>query len=98
MHITVDKMGRVTIPKRFRDHFGLAEGSTIEISRKGDFLLLQPSMARREGLLVHLGKPRPDFDWTKIIENEREDRIQEIWHASGAFSLSRKKKKSMRAR
>jgi len=38
---TVARKGQVTIPKEFRDAFGLSEGDKVEWSREGDRIILR---------------------------------------------------------
>jgi len=39
---TVARKGQVTIPKEFRDEFGLSEGDKVEWSREDDKIVLRP--------------------------------------------------------
>ncbi len=38
----MDAMGRIVVPKRFRDALGLSSGSVVDVSRYGDGLRLVP--------------------------------------------------------
>jgi AbrB family looped-hinge helix DNA binding protein len=42
MGITIDRAGRVVIPKAFRDELGLAEGAELTITSDGVGLRLEP--------------------------------------------------------
>lgn len=54
---TVARKGQVTIPKEFRDEFGLTEGDKVEWSRDGDKITLRPAgsvVERTFGAFRHL--------------------------------------------
>jgi len=40
--LTLDKTGRLVLPKRLRDELGLAAGDTLEIERRGEQITLRP--------------------------------------------------------
>lgn len=57
MEATIDKMGRIVLPKRMRDQLGLVPGSTVDLSLYGDGLHVAPGgrtarLERRQGRLV----------------------------------------------
>lgn len=79
--VTVDRFGRVLIPKRFRDRLGLAPGSELRIRIEGDALVLAPrsleaSLVEENGLLVHTGEPTGDLE--SALQTTREDRILDL--------------------
>lgn len=43
METTVDSVGRIVVPKQFRDALGLTAGSTVDISTYGAGLQIVPS-------------------------------------------------------
>jgi AbrB family looped-hinge helix DNA binding protein len=55
MLATIDKAGRLVIPKELRDRVGLAPGK-VEVTAEGTGLRVEPiasdSLAERDGLLV----------------------------------------------
>jgi AbrB family looped-hinge helix DNA binding protein len=55
MRATIDKAGRLVIPKQLRDHLGLRPGE-VEVSAEGTALRVEPlageSLAERDGRLV----------------------------------------------
>jgi len=55
MRATIDKAGRLVIPKRLRDHLGLRPGE-VEVTAEGTGLRVEPvageSLDEREGRLV----------------------------------------------
>jgi len=66
MQTTIDKAGRLVIPKRLRDQVGLAPGTAVELSVDGAALRLEPVAVEgfeREGdLLVIPRSGRPVTD------------------------------------
>ena len=82
MTIKIDKAGRIVLPKPVRQRFHLREGSELEIEERSDGLTLRPveqrpSMARKNGIWVHLGKVPRDFDWNVAVDTIREGRIKD---------------------
>lgn len=55
MRATIDKAGRLVIPKQLRDHLGLRPGE-VEVSAEGTALRVEPlageSLEERDGRLV----------------------------------------------
>ena len=79
MRITIDRAGRVVVPKRFRDRFNLVAGTQLEIEASGDGLQLrkvvsEPTLIRKKGFLVHHGTTRSPIDVAAFIRAEREAR------------------------
>lgn len=62
MQTTIDKAGRVVVPKRLRDEIGLVPGA-VEISVVGAALQVQPlagdTLVEDEGLLLLPGASEP---------------------------------------
>ena len=82
MTIKIDKAGRIVLPKPVRERFHLREGSELVIEERSDGLTLKPveqrsSMVQEEGMWVHLGKVPRGFDWGKVVESIREERIKD---------------------
>jgi hypothetical protein len=38
----------------------------------------EPSLIEQNGILVHSGQPPKNFDWQRIIEDDREERTRDI--------------------
>ena len=60
MVITIDRAGRVMLPKAFRERHGLTEGTKLDVTEEGAALLLTPCPApieivELEGRLVAVG-------------------------------------------
>lgn len=86
MTTTIDRAGRVIIPKRLRDALNLGPGVEIDIEAGPDGLRLRaagqtPRLATKKGFLVHQGAGRTDIDIADFIRRQREGR------ASGAMRV-----------
>jgi len=80
--VTIDKAGRVVVPKPLREKLGLAAGDDLQIDSDGDQITLrpvrtQPLFGRKDGIWVYLG-PTDDFDIVDFIDQEREKRAREF--------------------
>lgn len=83
MIITIDRAGRVVVPKTLRDRFNLSAGTELEIKAVGDGLKLrrisdEASLVRKHGILVHHGSARAAIDIGEFIRAEREARIRRV--------------------
>lgn len=83
MTITIDKAGRIVIPKELRQRLGLRANTALEILDHPNGLLLrvpetQPSLIKINGLLVHHGRAESAADFDGIIESVREEHIQSM--------------------
>ena len=83
MIITIDRAGRVVVPKTLRERFNLTAGTELEIRAVGDGLKLrrmgaETSLVRKHGILVHHGSVRTALDVGEFIRAEREARIRRL--------------------
>ena len=83
MMITIDRAGRIVVPKSLRERFNLVAGTELEIEASGECLHLrkvgaEPALARKKGILVHHGGERVDLDVAAFIRAERESRSRRI--------------------
>ena len=81
MEATIDKFGRIVIPKEIRDDFDLKPGSQIRIEESEQAIILKPVVGEpnlhwKDGLLVFSGVPMGDLE--KTLEKHREDRLRNI--------------------
>jgi len=87
MKTTLDRFGRVVVPKDIRDRLGLRPGVEIEIDEKENEVVLklvdhEPSLMVKEGLLVYSGKATGDL--RVAVRAHREERLHKL--ASGKKS------------
>lgn len=82
MKVTVDKFGRILIPKAVRDKFELSAGSELElnISEEGFFVTPVEGDMKivREGGMVYIAGYSNDIDIVEQIQKDREDRMNRI--------------------
>ena len=79
MKTTVDRFGRVVLPKKVRDALGLVPGSSLEVDAEGDSVRLRPAteasaLAEHSGVLVFEGAAAGDV--TGAVQALREARNQ----------------------
>ena len=77
---TVARKGQVTIPKEFRDEFGLSEGDKVEWSREGNKIILKPAGSVVERTFGSLG-PFAKRRFTSYEDEKRrlEEAIADDW-------------------
>lgn len=81
MKTTIDRFGRIVVPKAMRSHFGLAPGVEVEIDeREQEIVIRQASglfpLQMEDGVLVFAGEATGDIaSW---VRNVREDRHTKI--------------------
>lgn len=83
MITTIDKAGRVVIPKEFRQKFHLNSRTQIEIIPDGDALRLrvpseQMTLREKDGVWVQSSESPCDLDSTEFINQLREARSQDV--------------------
>jgi AbrB family looped-hinge helix DNA binding protein len=83
MTLKIDKAGRLVLPKPVRDRLGLRAGTSLEIEETAEGVVLRPvqrraSLVIRDGLLIHRGKPAKGFDWNRLLEDGREERMRQL--------------------
>ena len=69
MKTTLDRSGRIVVPKDIRDRFGLRPGVKIEIKEQGNEVVLKPvehgpSLKLKKGIFVFSGKATGDLRGT----------------------------------
>ena len=77
MQTTMDRAGRVMVPKAFRQRHGLTEGARFDITDQGASIMITPqpasiSIVQEEGRLVAVGgAPVTDDTIRAILEDIR---------------------------
>ena len=81
--LTLNKSGRVVLPKRLRDELGLAAGDTLELDSRGEQITLRPvrgsvSLRKERGIWVYRAGRRLSAATTdQTLRQIREERNQE---------------------
>ena len=85
MKITIDKAGRIVVPKPLRDRLGMTPGTELVVETDGDGLVIRPArpggeLVRRDGVLVHhaTGPRTADIDVVDLIRRERDGRSRQL--------------------
>jgi AbrB family looped-hinge helix DNA binding protein len=84
MELTIDKFGRVVIPKKLREHLGVGLGLKVEAQETAEGILLKPvrresGLMMKDGILIHRGGgDNSHINWDTLVEEEREERIRHI--------------------
>lgn len=78
---TIDRFGRVLIPKPMRDGLGLAAGEEIVLRQVGATLEIEPAkreptLVVKEGVLVYGGRATGDLDG--VLRAERDHRLARL--------------------
>ena len=84
MTLTIDKAGRVVLPKPVRERLGLRAGSELEMQETADGVVLKPvdrrpSLVRKGRFMVYSGELPAGYDILKAIEQDRDDRNRKSW-------------------
>ena len=80
--LTVDKAGRVVLPKPVRDELHLSAGDSLNLESSGDRIVLRPvresaAMREKEGIWVfRTGQPVSSASVNETIRQLREEREQ----------------------
>jgi AbrB family looped-hinge helix DNA binding protein len=79
MEATIDRSGRIVIPKKIRDDFNLKPGSQIHIEETEKTIVLKPvcgeqNLVEKDGVLVFSGAPVSNIE--KVLTEHREERMK----------------------
>ena len=85
METTLDRFGRIVIPKDVRDDMGLEPGAVLQIEKKGEKFVLQPvqdepQVMEKKGLLVFTGSAVGDVG--AALHEHRRSRLKKINYSS----------------
>lgn len=75
METTIDRAGRIVVPKTLRESLGLSAGTRVEITASGDGLLLRP--VGPETRVVHR-RGRPVLEAEGPVEPLTVDAVREL--------------------
>lgn len=81
MQATLDRFGRIVIPKQVREDLGLDPGSVLVIEAKDDRIVLgvrrdEPDLVREDGVLVYTGEAVGDLD--QAVDAQRRARSRDV--------------------
>ena len=84
MNVKMDRAGRIVLPKLVRQKLGLKNGGTLIVEEAPDAVTLRPmrhgtKFADEHGVLVYIGKVPKGINWDKLLDEEREARLRELW-------------------
>ena len=79
MQTTIDRFGRIVLPKKLRDDFNLEPGSQIQIEESVQEIILkpiygEPNLRLKDGVLVFTGVPLGDLNIA--VAKHRDERLQ----------------------
>jgi AbrB family looped-hinge helix DNA binding protein len=78
---TIDRFGRVVIPKHVRDGLGLEAGESLVIEERHEGILLRPAregapLKRKGGVLVFTGQATAEPG--NLVRKAREERLRKL--------------------
>jgi AbrB family looped-hinge helix DNA binding protein len=82
--LTLDKMGRIVLPKPVREEMELLPGDTLELESSEEKITLRPvretaSLRKKQGIWVYrVGEPLADVVVQKTIAQLRREREEQI--------------------
>jgi AbrB family looped-hinge helix DNA binding protein len=84
METTLDRFGRIIIPKDVRDDMGLEAGAVLQIEKEGEKIVLQPvrgepRVKEKKGILVFTGTAMGDV--AAALGEHRKRRLRKISRA-----------------
>jgi AbrB family looped-hinge helix DNA binding protein len=79
--VTLDKAGRVVLPKPLRDQMQLGPGDTLQLERDGERITLRPvrptaPLKKECGIWVYQGEST-DTSIPEMLDRERDKRLRE---------------------
>jgi AbrB family looped-hinge helix DNA binding protein len=80
--VSIDKAGRLVLPKALREEMHLGPGDDLLVENEGDRITLRPVrpdalLKKEHGIWVYQGETS-DLSIPKLIDEEREKRLREI--------------------
>jgi AbrB family looped-hinge helix DNA binding protein len=83
MNVKLDRSGRIVVPKRLRDRFGLKPDLALEVEEHADGVFLRvptphPTMVQVDGLWVHQGTAPANADWACVLGDVRDERRRAV--------------------
>lgn len=84
MDLTIDKFGRVVIPKPVREGHGLGPGSKVTLTEEGRKIVLNPvqeqdQLVEEDGILVFNCEWPEGLDVVEFIKKQRQERAEQFF-------------------
>jgi len=81
MITTLDKFGRIIIPKKFRERLGITTETNLNIQADGERIIIEPireekPLVEKDGILVFTGKLQGEAD--QFLTDNRKRRITKL--------------------
>lgn len=81
MEATLDKFGRIVLPKKVRDDLELGPGAVLEVEEVGQEIILRPTreepqLVEKGGVLVFAGRAAGDLGLA--VKAQREERLDRL--------------------
>lgn len=81
--VSIDKAGRIVVPKPLRERFRLRPGARLELEVHGDHLRLipldrGPALVKQDGWWVHEGVPDRGTDLAEAVKRHRRERLEDL--------------------
>jgi len=81
MKTTLDRFGRIVVPKDIRDRLGLKPGSEVELDEQGAEVVLKPAehptpLRIEQGVLVFGGSATGDL--VEAVKAHRDERLRSL--------------------
>ena len=84
METTLDRFGRIIIPKNVREDMGLEAGAVLQIEKQGEKIVLKPTqgepqVVEKKGILVFTGGAVGDVG--SALHEHRRSRLKKVGRA-----------------
>ena len=84
METTLDRFGRIIIPKNVREDMGLEAGAIFQVEKQGEKIVLQPvqgepQVVEKKGILVFTGRAVGDVG--SALHEHRRSRLKKVGRA-----------------
>ncbi len=81
MIATLDKFGRIIIPKKVREQLGITFETSLNIEEDGKRIIIEPiqaeeALVERDGILIFTGKLQGEID--QFLVDDRKQRINNL--------------------
>jgi bifunctional DNA-binding transcriptional regulator/antitoxin component of YhaV-PrlF toxin-antitoxin module len=85
MELSIDKFGRVVLPKKLREHLGVGLSLKVQVEETSEGVLLRPvrqasGLMMKDGILIlrGSGEKSDHIEWNSLVEDDREERTRKI--------------------